>query len=118
MDSLCNCPCWVSSNVINSQVHFEDKDTGPLLPVTVCTGFFSSRGSLRPTHQAVHSDSMILPFPPPGPSPVRTETSNPLSISDPLHPFPQAWLVYITAPGSALATLPDPLTWGQLPSGQ
>lgn len=46
MDSLCNCPCWVSSNVINSQVHSEDKDTGPLLPVTVCTGFLSSRGSL------------------------------------------------------------------------
>lgn len=51
---------------------------------------------------------MILPFPPPGPSPVRTETSNPLSISDPLHPFPQAWLVYITAPGSALGHPPRP----------
>lgn len=42
MDSLCNYPCRVSSNVINLQLHFEDKDTGPLPPVTVCTGVFSS----------------------------------------------------------------------------
>lgn len=30
MESLCNYPCTVSSNVINLQLQFEDKDTGPL----------------------------------------------------------------------------------------
>lgn len=80
MDSLCNYPCRVSSDVINLQLHFEDGHwtSAPSQSALGSSPLEALLPPLRPTHQAVNSDNTILPFPPPGPSPVRTETSKPL----------------------------------------
>lgn len=77
-----------------------------------------SSANPRPTHQAGHSDSMILPLLPPRPSPVGTRGHLLASALSPAVPSrPQPWPSH-TDPSHPGPTPSAPLTWGQLPSGQ